>query len=311
MTMEPGQSPLSRPGTVFELVRDPADLPPDLVLRNAEWGLIFTITGEHTAAQVGDHLGLPPAERDAAFDRLRSLGLIRERPVNREEYLRAAATIRDDEPKTLAAFLRSRGPRVPDAEPVVTKQPQPETAPPPPPEPQGPSPEEVLAALSEVTDDRRTRAVPTFDREALLSFQPLAHPTTAAAPTPEPPAPEPSAPEPPAPETPAPEPRPSGAPAPETPAPGVSEGAPDLPASRLSVRALMQYILDRAADLHAGQLDIYRVFIRVNTKLLKRNGIHTLRFEEDRLISDPELQDAIAASMQRTLGLPCPREIFV
>ncbi|MEM9593487.1 MAG: hypothetical protein AAGD06_04465 [Acidobacteriota bacterium] len=308
--MEPGQPPPSRPGAVFELVCDLADLPPDLVLRNAEWGLIFTITGGHTAAQIGDHLGLSPAERDAAFDRLRSLGLIRERPVNREEYLRAAATIRDDEPKTLAAFLRSRGPRVPGAEPVVTQQSQPrlqpEIAPPPSPEPQGPSPEEVLEALSEVTDDRRTRAVPTFDREALLSFQPLAHPTTAAAPTPEPPTPEP-----PAPETPAPEPRPSGAPAPETPAPGVSEGAPDLPASRLSVRALMQYILDRAADLHAGQLDIYRVFIRVNTKLLKRNGIHTLRFEEDRLISDPELQDAIAASMQRTLGLPCPREIFV
>jgi hypothetical protein len=73
----------------------------------------------------------------------------------------------------------------------------------------------------------------------------------------------------------------------------------------------MQFILDRATDLTAGQLDVYRVFIRVNTGLLKRNGITTLRFQDDRLIQDPELQEAITQSVEKTLGLQCPREVYV
>ena len=80
---------------------------------------------------------------------------------------------------------------------------------------------------------------------------------------------------------------------------------------RLSLKALMQFILERAQDSTVGQLDIYRVFIRVNTKLMRRNGIHTLRFEEDHLISDPELQNAILSSVQKTLGLSCPQSVFV
>ncbi|MDA8020055.1 MAG: hypothetical protein MPN21_21665 [Thermoanaerobaculia bacterium] len=83
------------------------------------------------------------------------------------------------------------------------------------------------------------------------------------------------------------------------------------PARRLSLKVLMRHILDRAPDVNSGQLDVYRVFIRVDTKLLKRNGIDTLRFEDDRLVEDPELQQAITRSLQRTLGLSMPSDVFV
>ncbi|MCG8456433.1 MAG: hypothetical protein MI919_09135 [Holophagales bacterium] len=83
------------------------------------------------------------------------------------------------------------------------------------------------------------------------------------------------------------------------------------PMKRLSLEAVMRFIMNQAADLQAGQLDVYRVFIRVNTKLLRRNGITTLRFEDDHLVSDPELQDAITLSLERTLGLRCPEACFL
>lgn len=79
----------------------------------------------------------------------------------------------------------------------------------------------------------------------------------------------------------------------------------------LSIKALMQLILGKASDVQTGQLDIYRVFIRINTKLLQKNGITTLRFQEDRLIDDPELQQAITSNVQKVLGFPCPPEVFV
>ena len=80
---------------------------------------------------------------------------------------------------------------------------------------------------------------------------------------------------------------------------------------RLSLKNVIEFILTRADDENAGQLDVYRVFIRVNTRLLKRNGVHSLRFEEDRVITDIELQDAILASVERTLGEACPTSVFM
>ena len=61
----------------------------------------------------------------------------------------------------------------------------------------------------------------------------------------------------------------------------------------------------------AGQLDVYRAFVRVPPQLLQRNGITTLRFEDDRLVSDPDLQQAILTSVQHVLGRPCPPDVFV
>jgi hypothetical protein len=80
---------------------------------------------------------------------------------------------------------------------------------------------------------------------------------------------------------------------------------------RLSLRALMNLIERQAPSTEAGQLDVYRVFVRVDTVLLKRNGIETLRFTEDRLVSDPELEDALVRSLKKTLGLDCPESVWV
>lgn len=79
----------------------------------------------------------------------------------------------------------------------------------------------------------------------------------------------------------------------------------------LSLRALMNLIEKQAGSREAGQLDIYRVFVRVDTVLLKRSGIETLRFTEDRLVSDPELEQAIVRSVKKTLGLDCPESVWV
>lgn len=80
---------------------------------------------------------------------------------------------------------------------------------------------------------------------------------------------------------------------------------------KLSLRALMNLIETQAGSREAGQLDIYRVFVRVDTSLLKRSGIETLRFTEDRLVSDPELEQAIVRSVKKTLGVDCPDSLWV
>lgn len=84
-----------------------------------------------------------------------------------------------------------------------------------------------------------------------------------------------------------------------------------VPVRKLSLRTLINAIAKRAGSREAGQLDVYRVFIRVDTSLLKRNGIETLRFTDDRLISDPELEEAIVRSLKRTLGVDCPDDVWV
>jgi hypothetical protein len=64
-------------------------------------------------------------------------------------------------------------------------------------------------------------------------------------------------------------------------------------------------------DVNAGQLAVYRVFMRVDTKLLKRNGITSLRFQEDRIVSDAELEEAVLGSTRKALGVGCPDDVFV
>jgi len=239
-----------RPGIVFRLGRNLDQLPESLKLRNLEWGLLFAVTGEHTVAQIGDAFGLGAEERDAAFTRLLDAGLIEERELGYGEYLRAAASVDDRQPKTLARFLRGG---------VTLGAPRP--AVPRPPAAAGTG--DGTGADQTADEECFTRAVPTVRPEG-ISFRPL------------------------------------------TTDPGPSRGG-----RQLSLKALMRFILDHAGDVNAGQLDVYRVFIRVNTRLLKRNGITTLRFEEDRLISDPELQAALTSSLRKTLGLSAPREVFV
>lgn len=291
-----GAPPRQHGAIVYQLRRSLAELPEGLRLRNHEWGVLFAVTGEHSCAQIGGLLGLSPEDRDRVFGRLLAFGLIEERPLSYGEYLRAVASWRDEEPKSLAAFLRGgqamadgrTAPRAaaPPAGAPAAATPRLATAP-------GviapaiPPVARAVVAAPPVekadSDINITRALPTYGREQV---------TRAGEPRPEVPflPLEPVAPAP----------RPAAAPE------RAAEGR-----RALSLKALMQYILGKAGDLHAGQLDIYRVFIRIDTKLMQKNGITTLRFEDDRLVEDPELLKAIVASVEKALGFPCPPEVFV
>lgn len=291
--------PSIQPATIFRLAKNLGEFPETVKLRNVEWGILFAVTGQHTVAQIGEHFQLTAEERDAAFTRLAVDGFIVEREVSYSEYLRATATLRDEEPKTLARFLRSGvalggsapRPALPQAAappPVAleARPPKPasasprEMAPvqvPPPRTPAKPAAPVIAASAFDQAPDDTTRAIPTASLAAM--FQPLQSPP--------------------------------GTDLKDAPPAEVAPKEEPPMQQKLSLKALMQFILDRAVDLTAGQLDIYRVFIRVNTRLLKKNGITTLRFQDDRLISDPELQSAIVSSVEKTLGLRCPKEVYV
>ena len=86
---------------------------------------------------------------------------------------------------------------------------------------------------------------------------------------------------------------------------------PSRPASPLSLRAVMRFVVAQARDADAGQLDVYRAFVRLDPQLLRRNGITTLRFEEDRLLTDPDLKLALLRSVEQVVGRSCPPEVFV
>jgi hypothetical protein len=79
----------------------------------------------------------------------------------------------------------------------------------------------------------------------------------------------------------------------------------------LSLRALITAIAARAASPEAGQLDVYRVFLQVDARLLERNGITTLRFSEEREVRDPELQHAIAGAVEQVLGIAVPAQAWL
>lgn len=276
-----------RPGAIYQLAGSLDALPENVKLRNIEWGILFAVTGIHTVGQIAQHFEITPNEANGVFERLVNNGLVTERPVSYGEYLKANATVADDEPKSLARFL-SGGPALRGGPEAVTNAPQATAAP-------ASTVARILDDAPKRPEEEFTRAVPTVPPPS-VPFKPLATEQTTASPAVD--------------EhqtsdmTSVNEIFPDGLPA----NPNERDTAPPL---RLSLKKVMQLILQRAADLQAGQLDVYRVFIRVNTKLLRRNGITTLRFEEDRIITDPELQEAIVASMEKALGLKCPQEAFV
>lgn len=288
----PAAAPRQHGAIVYQLRRSLAELPEGLKLRNHEWGVLFAVTGEHSCAQIAGLLGLAPEDRDRVFGRLLAFGLIEERPLSYGEYLRAVASWRDEEPKSLAAFLRG-GQAMPDGR-AAPRQAAPAPPPAGPAAPRIPAaPGVVAAALPPVargplagpppvetadSDANITRAVPGYGRQQVVRGIDPRPPETPFLPL-----------------------EPLAAPA--------RDGA--APRRALSLKALMQVILAKASDLQAGQLDIYRVFIRIDTKLMQKSGITTLRFEDDRLVEDPELQKAIVASVEKSLGFPCPPEVFV
>lgn len=91
---------------------------------------------------------------------------------------------------------------------------------------------------------------------------------------------------------------------------GRAAAAPRPRRRLLSLRALLAAITGRASTPEAGQLDVYRVFLRVDRVLLERNGITTLRFAEDRQIADPALQEDIAAAVEAVLGFAVPAGVW-
>lgn len=228
-------APRVPPAAVYEPAVAVDRLPADLRLRSLEWGVFFAVTGRHSVAQIGGHLGLAPAERDGAFTKLLELGLLAERSLSVGEYLRAAATV-DGEEVTLAGFLRA-GLAGPVIEPVAEPMHAPVTEP-----------------FEPVADLAPFEPLPLPEEESVMK-------------SPVPPA--------------------------------------------LSLRAVMRFVAEQSRDADAGQLDIYRAFVRVNPQLLRRNGITTLRFEDDRLLTDPDLQEALLASVEHVIGRSCPPEVFV
>jgi hypothetical protein len=85
---------------------------------------------------------------------------------------------------------------------------------------------------------------------------------------------------------------------------------PTPPVRVMSLQAVIQFILNQHPDPTAGHLATYQVFMGISTQLLKRNGITSLRFQDDRLITDPELQNAIADNIKKVIGVTCPEEVY-
>lgn len=249
------------PQAVYRRARDPRELPDDLRLMALEWALYFAVTGTHTVGELGRRMRAGEVERDAAFGRLASLGLIEEQELGAAEYVRALAAAGDREERTLREFLMNVAP--PAAGSV--------------------EPEEGGAV-----SDHEASAEPQLRKVANV---PLSSPRIA--------------------------PRPARVAPPLTfkrlPSPDevTKENRLMSRPRRLSLRALMDLIEKQAGSREAGQLDIYRVFVRVDTVLLRRSGIETLRFTEDHLVSDPALEQAIIRSVKKTLGLDCPETIWV
>lgn len=226
------------PAAVFVAV-PPADLPAELRLRAAEWGVYFSLTGRHTVAQLRSHLDLAATEVESALGRLVELGVAREAALSLGDYLQAAASVETEEPIPLTHYLRG-GLAGPSADAVRAE----------------------TSAEFEILDPLPFEPLPLAEQESDVSIADLSVPGPATAP-------------------------------------------------RISLRAVMDVLMRRAPDPDSGQLDVYRTFLRVDPELLRRNGIVTLHFEDDRVVSDPELLEAIVGSAERTLGEPAPARIYL
>lgn len=276
------------PQAVYRRVTEPRALPDGLKLRSLEWALYFAVDGAHSAGELGKQLRAEPAARDEALSRLVSLALVEESEIGAADYIRALAAAGDGDEKTLREFLAG-----------VALRPEREGAAVLPNEPEPPAP--VAEAPAPPIPLRPAAVAPPPARTVASGPQPTPRPVPPVAPSAMPASGSMTRPA---------APRFGFKPLP--PPDDVIEENRTMPGSRrLSLRALMNLIETQAGSREAGQLDIYRVFVRVDTSLLKRNGIETLRFTEDRLVSDPELEQALLKSVKKTLGLSCPESVWV
>jgi hypothetical protein len=267
------------PQAVYRRRKEPGELPANLRLRALEWALYFGVTGRHTVAELGRQMRAQPAEIDEALARLMSFELIEERDLDASEYVIALATTGDHEEKTLLEFMMSA------AQPAATLVGDSATAGRPRVSQQTAADNSAVRLPAQALPDRASR--PQLRGVATT-------PVTSAGTPPQPRASRPSFGFDP------------------LPLPDDTKESRSMSGSRkLSLRALMKLIEGQAGSREVGQLDIYRVFVRVDTLLLKRNGIESLRFTEDRLVSDPDLEQAIVRSVKKTLGLDCPESVWV
>ncbi len=279
---------MTRAGAIFQLAFDRDAPPRNLRLRNAEWGVLFAIDGKRSAGEILRRLDLSEARGAEIFESLLDRELIQEREVSYQEYVAAQTQVesgKNEEPRSLAEFLfggallgeGQGGDRAAVAEVSPTRPSAPVA---------GHSPQKASNRdPNDPAPGLRSRPVnfrPLESAQRPAQAVPSSGSTTAAA-------------------------------SPKTANPSRSSmpATPVTPARRLSLKNVIEFILNRAPDLNAGQLDVYRVFIRINTQLLKRNGIHSLRFTDDHVITDPELQHAILNSVERTLGIKVPGDVFV
>jgi hypothetical protein len=269
------------PHAVFQRKTEPSGLPRNLRLRALEWALYFAVSGRHTAAELGRQMQTDSAETREALGRLVSLGFIEEKLLDATEYLRGLAATGDRSEKSLREFLvgvAQPGPTLVGAEAVAGDGP--------------------LSERSEVGRTKPPAPIPPPRIEETGPARPLVAEGAAEGRSVTL--------------------RPARPPVPvfgfqPLPSPGdeSKESGPMPRSQKLSLRALMNLIASKAGSREAGQLDIYRVFVRVDTALLKRNGIETLSFTDDHLVADEELEKAIVNSVKKTLGLVCPESVWV
>jgi hypothetical protein len=262
------------PEVVYRRAKQRQELPDDLRLRAIEWALYFAVDGKQTAAELGRQLRAEIVDRDTALTRLADFNLIEEQPLDASEYVRALAAAGDREERSLREY------------PISAAWPAPTTgqaeAPPPPERSGGESAPvfRVVPSLPAGSPPSLLREVTDTVHRSTLRQGRTAQPAFGFKPLP-------------------------------IPNDETKEKRSMSGSRRLSLRALMNLIERQADSREAGQLDIYRVFVRVDTLLLKRNGIETLRFTDDRLVSDPELEQALIRSVKKTLGVTCPESIWV
>lgn len=82
------------------------------------------------------------------------------------------------------------------------------------------------------------------------------------------------------------------------------------PPRRLRLKALMAFLAEGTTNAEEGQMNVYRLFLRLDPQRLQANGIKTLRFEDERVIDDPVLVADIVLAVETTFGRRCPESLF-
>jgi hypothetical protein len=87
----------------------------------------------------------------------------------------------------------------------------------------------------------------------------------------------------------------------------IEKPLPVAPVTGYLLKTLIDQIASHASDPVAGQLLVYQVFLRVPLKILKAEGISSLRFVDQKtVIKSKLLYDSISGAVQEILGTKLP-----